>query len=89
LSIEFWSTSFEVSGQNRLKEKQPASHTHLLLHQRQLLQIPFQERHLLLLSLAVAVPDDIVVLLFDFVQLNFEIDNLPKSNTSDTYRTGS
>jgi hypothetical protein len=39
----------------------------LFLHQRQLLEIALQERHLLLLCLAVAVSDDVVVLLFDLI----------------------
>ena len=42
----------------------------------ELLQIALQEGHLLLLRLAVAVPDDVVVLLLDLVQLNLELDNL-------------
>jgi hypothetical protein len=50
--------------------------THLFLDQCQLLKVALQERHLLLLRLAVAVADNIVVLLFDLVQLNLELHNL-------------
>ena len=56
-----------------------ASHvcaTHLLLHDRELLQVALEEGHLLLLGLAVGVADDIVVLLLDLVQLNLKFDNL-------------
>ena len=35
-----------------------------------------KEGHLLLLRLAVAVADDVVVLLLDLVQLDLELDNL-------------
>lgn len=56
--------------------------THLLLDDGELLQIAFQECHLLLLRLAVAVPYDIVVLLLDLVQLNLKLDNL-QGNTHD------
>lgn len=49
---------------------------YLLLHDRQLLQITLQEGHLLLLRLAVAITDDIVVLLLDFIKLNLKFDNL-------------
>ena len=51
--------------------------TDLFLDKCQLFKVPFQERHLLLLSLAVAVSDDVVVLFADLVQLNFQLDNLP------------
>ena len=49
---------------------------HLLLHKRELLEVALQEGHLLLLGLAVAVADDVVVLLLDLVELNFELDDL-------------
>ena len=49
---------------------------HLFLHKGQLLQVALQERHLLLLRLAVAVADDIVVLLLDFVKLDLKFDDL-------------
>jgi hypothetical protein len=51
-------------------------HTNLLLDQRQLLQVSLQECHLLLLSLAVAIANDVVVLLLNFVELDLEFDNL-------------
>ena len=41
--------------------------TYLLLNQGKLLEVALQERHLLLLSFAITVADDIVVLLFDLV----------------------
>jgi hypothetical protein len=50
--------------------------TDLFLDKCQLFKVPFQERHLLLLSLAVAVSNDIVVLFTDLVQLNFQLDHL-------------
>ena len=50
--------------------------THLLLDNGKLLQIAFQERHLLLLRLTVRVADDVVVLLLDFVKLDLELDDL-------------
>src|SRR6266478_9233578 len=50
--------------------------TDLFLDKCQLFKIPFQERHLLLLSLAVAVSDDIVILFTNFVQLNLQFDHL-------------
>lgn len=53
--------------------------TDLFLDKCQLFQIPFQERHLLLLGLAVAVSDDIVVLLANFVQLNLQLNHLINS----------
>jgi hypothetical protein len=40
-----------------------------------LLKISFQESHLLLLCLRIAVSDHIVVLLFDLVQLYLELDD--------------
>lgn len=52
--------------------------THLFLHNSQLFQVAFQKGHLLLLSLAVTVPDDIVVLFFQFIELNFQLNNLVK-----------
>jgi hypothetical protein len=51
--------------------------TCLLLNYCELLQVALQESHLLLLSFAVAIPDDVVVLLLDLIQLNFQLDNLP------------
>ena len=51
-------------------------YTHLLLHECQLLQVALQESHLLLLSLRVAIPDDIVVLFFDLIQLDLELNDL-------------
>lgn len=50
--------------------------TYLLLYEGELLQVALQEGHLLLLSLAVAVADDVVVLLLDLVKLNLELNNL-------------
>ena len=52
--------------------------TYLLLNKRELFQIAFEERHLLLLGLGVAVADYIVVLLLDFVELNFELNDLSR-----------
>ena len=49
---------------------------YLFLHKGQLFQVALQERHLLLLRLAVAVPDDIVVLLLDFIELDLEFNHL-------------
>ena len=49
---------------------------YLLLNDCELLQVPLEEGHLLLLGLAVAVADDVVVLLFDFVKLDLELNNL-------------
>jgi hypothetical protein len=49
---------------------------YLFLDQRQLLQIALQERHLFLLRLAVAVANDVIVLLFELVQLDFELHHL-------------
>jgi hypothetical protein len=40
---------------------------YLFLYECELLKITLQKCHLLLLSLAIAVTDDIVVLLFDFI----------------------
>lgn len=48
----------------------------LFLNERQLLQVPLQERHLLLLSFAVAIANDVVVLLLDLIELNFQLDYL-------------
>ena len=56
---------------------------YLFLNQSKLLQITFEEGHLLLLSLTVAVADDVVVLLFDLIQLNFELNNLKTSSVID------
>jgi len=50
--------------------------TDLFLDKRQLFEVPFQECHLFLLSLAVAVSDDIVVLFADLVQLNLQLNHL-------------
>ena len=52
--------------------------TDLFLDKCQLFKVPFQERHLLLLSFAVAVSDDIVVLFTDLIQLNLQLDHLTK-----------
>jgi len=50
--------------------------THLFLHKGQLLKITFKESHLLLLRLAVAVANNVIVLFLDLIQLNFQLDNL-------------
>ena len=50
--------------------------THLLLHNRELLQVALQERHLLLLRLAVAVANHVVVLLLDLIELDLELNDL-------------
>ena len=50
--------------------------SHLLLHNRQLLKVPLQKRHLLLLRFAVAVPDHIIILFLDFVKLYLKFNNL-------------
>ena len=52
--------------------------TDLFLDKCQLFEVPFQERHLLLLSLAVAVSDHVVVLFTDLIQLNLQLDHLTK-----------
>ena len=54
--------------------------TYLLLNQGKLLEVALQERHLLLLSFAITVADDIVVLLFDLIQLDLELNNLQKKS---------
>lgn len=41
-----------------------------------MLQVSLQERHLLLLGFAVAIANDVVVLLLDLIELDFEFDNL-------------
>lgn len=51
-------------------------YTNLLLYYGQLFKVAFQERHLLLLSLAVAVAYNIVVLLLDLIELDLEFDDL-------------
>ena len=56
------------------------STAYLLLDDSELLQVPLQEGHLLLLRLTVAVPDDVVVLLLDLVELNLELDHLRTRN---------
>jgi hypothetical protein len=60
--------------------------TDLFLNKRQLFKVPFQERHLLLLSLTVAVSDHIVVLFTDFVQLNLQLNHL--TNRSESHVSG-
>ena len=50
--------------------------TNLLLDECKLLQVPLQESHLLLLGLAVAVANDVVVLLLDLIELDLEFNNL-------------
>jgi hypothetical protein len=56
--------------------KSSGKKTNLFLDQRQLLQVSLQERHLLLLGFAVAIANDVVVLLLDLIELDFEFDNL-------------
>ena len=58
------------------ERQQQVTRLYLFLDQRQLFKIPFQERHLFLLCLRITVPDHIVVLLLDLVQLYFELDDL-------------
>ena len=48
----------------------------LLLYKCKLFEVTLEERHLLLLSLAVAVADDVVVLLLDFIELDLEFNHL-------------
>jgi len=50
--------------------------TDLFLDKCQLFKVPFQERHLFLLSFAVAVSDNVVVLFTDLIQLNLQLDHL-------------
>lgn len=50
--------------------------TDLFLDQCQLLQVPLQKRHLLLLGLGVAISNNIVVLLLDLIKLYFKLNNL-------------
>jgi len=49
---------------------------YLFLNQRELLKVPLQERHLLLLSFVIAITDDVVVLLLNFIQLDLKLDHL-------------
>ena len=48
----------------------------LLLHERELLEVALEEGHLLLLRLAVAVADHVVVLLLDLIELDLELNDL-------------
>lgn len=48
----------------------------LFLHQRKLLQIAFQKRHLLLLGLAIAVTNHVVVLFFQLIELDLKLHDL-------------
>lgn len=50
--------------------------TDLLLNERELVQVPLEERHLLLLVLGVGSFDDRVVVLAKVVQLDLEFDDL-------------
>jgi hypothetical protein len=54
----------------------PKKKTDLFLHQSQLLEVTFKESHFLLLCFCVAVSNDIVILLLDFIQLNLKLNNL-------------
>lgn len=77
LRAEFWSTSYRCRAiSSGAGHRCHAQATDLLLDQRQLFQIALQERHLLLLSFAVTIADDIVVLLFDLIQLYLQLDDL-------------
>lgn len=49
---------------------------YLLLNKCELLKITLEESHLLLLSLAIAIANDVVVLLFDLIELDLEFNNL-------------
>lgn len=51
----------------------------LALHDRQLLEVALQERHLLLLCPVVRRPQDVVVLLACLVERDFEFDDLPRN----------
>ena len=51
---------------------------YLFLNQSQLLEVTLEEGHLLLLRLAVAVADDVVVLLLDLVELDLELHHLSR-----------
>lgn len=53
----------------------------LALHDRQLLEVALQERHLLLLRPVVGRPQDVVVLLACLVERDFEFDDLPGNLT--------
>jgi hypothetical protein len=59
--------------------------THLLLHESQLLQVALQESHLLLLCFAVAITNDIVILLFDIIKLNLKLNDLSESQVSEIW----
>lgn len=52
--------------------------TDLLLNERELVQVPLEERHLLLLVLGVGSFDDRVVVLAKVVQLDLEFDDLKR-----------
>ena len=59
----------------------------LLLNHRELFKVSLQEHHLFLLRLTVAVTDDIAILLFNVVELNFKFDDL-KQGVSSRHNRG-
>lgn len=71
-------SAIQMGMTDSMGNNQGSPDAHLFLDQSQLLQVAFQKRHLFLLCLAVAVTDHIIVLLLDFVKLNFELDNLER-----------
>ena len=60
-------------GSTRDNEK---TRLYLFLDQRKLLKISLQEGHLLLLCFRITVPDHVIVLLLDLIQLYLELNNL-------------
>lgn len=58
--------------------KRQETPTHLLLHERELVEIACEEVHLALLSFAVGVLEHILVLLLRLVQRNLELDDLSR-----------
>ena len=76
MRVEFWSTSCITGVFHFVINKIDEYKTNLLLYQRQLFEVSLQKGHLLLLGLAITIADDVIVLFFDFIELNFKLYDL-------------